>query len=225
MYRVGDVVSFSGILVKYSISLEIVTIAYPGITEANYPFCFYPLDISPLGEGGYMPAHHLPFDDPNYITGLTPSMLCVHRRTNQQCRIRYDNLFPINGSFTLTPIDGSEAKSCTSKKWTLPLIKAYLESIKGRELKITATIGYIYDEEKQQFHKGMVPNKVIVARNKKIFFFLVFPDGSIERFPGALFLEETQAVTVKEKSTYDTAKMGQKSGYNADYYSDKNKRR
>jgi len=203
MYKIGDLVKLKGILTRYNMNTETVTIAYPDILEAEYPFCYFPLNISPLGVEGYMPADQLPFDDPNYVVNITKSNLCTHRRTGQECRIVYDPLFAVNGSFQLIPTDGSEAKGCTSKKWSYGNIRRQLEVLKGKEIEIIGVLHAIYDIDKRYFHKEVFPNAVLVKRNKKIFFFLRFPDSSIEVYPGVLFLEEVRNVKVKDAQKYD----------------------
>lgn len=203
MYRIGQTIKLKGVVTRYNPVTELVCIAYPNVTEGNYPLCFFPLKISPIGKAGYMPPDQLPFDNPNYVANITPSNKCTHRRTGEECRLRYDPLFPLNGVYYLTPTNGSPSKSAVSKKWTDKDIHLYIETLKGKNIEITGAIHAIYDTEKEIFHKEVFPNKILVQRNRKIVFFIVFSDGSIEVFPGILFLAEVEKVNVRETQIYD----------------------
>ena len=201
-YKVNDSISVEGLFTKYSLQLKRVTIAYPGKTECDYPFGYYPLKISPLGDEGYMPPENLPFEHKDLITSVSSDNICTHRRTNTKCRIRYDPFFALNGIYHLTPIDDAEPKTCTSVKWDYQSIRTYLDGLKGAKITASGTLHSIYDANQGVFHKEVISTRVFFKKIEDVYFVIVFPDGSLISYPASLFLDAPSKLETKDK-TYD----------------------
>jgi hypothetical protein len=201
-YRLNDPINIEGIFTKYSLQLKRVTVAYPGKMDCDYPFGYYPLKISPLGDEGYMPPENLPFDHKDLITGLSQDNLCTHRRTSTKCRIKYDPFFAYNGVYTLTPLDNNDPKTCISITWDYQSLRTYLDSMKGAKIVATGSLHSIYDSNQGIFHKEVISTRVFFKKIEDVYFVVVFPDGSLISYPATLFMDAPSKMETKDK-TYD----------------------
>ena len=184
-FRVGISVSLRGILTKFAIGSERVTIAYPDKGTTQYGLNYYPLKIGALGLSSYMPPDQLPFDDVNHVTTIAEDFMCSHR--NKSCRIKYDNTFVKNGAFTLVFADG-EKRTCKSKKWSASTLSEYLETKKGTDIVARGILQYIINTKTDSFHREVYFNASHLRKVDEYVFVVVFPDQSFMHYSARLFI-------------------------------------
>ena len=178
-----------GVITRYNIiedRVEITPTEYIN-SVLKLPLSFEPLGFGRLGIKSFMPPLVLPFDHPGHITELDQANVCVHRLTNERCRLRLHPDFPVSGGFTLAPINApDQARSFTSMLWTRKIAEEHLETLRGSAPVGRGTVrGFVVDNwGNKVFRSSWSLNRLHQNRNKEeVTIVVAHPDLSINFFP------------------------------------------
>jgi len=182
-----------GVLTRFNVADDWVELVRPEYINdvLKLPLSFEPLGIGRLGIRSFVPPLSLPFDHPGCITELSSNFMCMHRRTNTKCRLRLDVNFDINGVYTLTPVDGGEARSFTSHEWTRQNLAEHLELQKGSVPMGRAIVrGFVLETRgRKEFKSSQAYSRINTPRSlDKVSIVTAHPDLSLNFFPAHLII-------------------------------------
>lgn len=172
-----------GIMVSYNLATQSVKVVYSAFlnVEAEYPFCYEPLNVGVNGDSSYIPPELLDPSHTGYITNLGEDNMCTLNRTGERCRLILDAEFEATGIYFL---DTSKGKTqFRSKKWTRRSLLNHLDGLKGSVLEGRAVVdgimlpsGKFVEELDLNLASGKNPVRDAVV-------FLLFKNGTHIGYP------------------------------------------
>jgi len=165
-------------ILNYNMGAQYVILSDNFGDKIHVNFNIQPLNIGYYGQDSYMHPSMLKFSHPGFIENLSENNICVHRVTQERCRLILDNDFIQNGEFRLESITDGEKTSrrFKSEKWDRGTLRDYLDSTKGKALKGKAKVGYI-------IYKDVCHESVLASPSDSITLVLIFEDGTMMSLP------------------------------------------
>lgn len=142
--RTGMTLSSVGLIFKsWNLNTGTAVMVTPEMNPStiHLPLTLEEFGLGTFGQYSWIHPTDLPVEDPNFVTWLDKTKSQVtHNRTGEKCILRLNDSFPLDGSFTLTPMNGSPAVNKSSKEYTPAGVRARLEGLKGKEMIITMLV-------------------------------------------------------------------------------------